>query len=208
MSFHYPVTIARDVVHVLRLLPPKAFEAHGVGILEKVFDIGCSLADVLLLHPRTMHVPGLEIGPRDYLIEIVRTLGTVSNGNSKYFRLLAAKADECLQLRLRGNLPEVERSNLIEEIDGETDEEQEVDYGRNNAEKYSQNFMNRILGFEPAGATSQTDLVARRDSYDYSSLSEPPAMDSGNDSNLPFSIPTLEWNRIVHPDAPFRGSFD
>ncbi|KAF8854827.1 hypothetical protein BDZ45DRAFT_539264, partial [Acephala macrosclerotiorum] len=71
MSFNYPVTIARDVVLVSRLLPPKAFEANGIGILEKVFDIGCSLADVLSLHPNFMNVSALEIGPRDYLMELV-----------------------------------------------------------------------------------------------------------------------------------------
>ncbi|KAF4926582.1 putative sucrose utilization protein SUC1 [Colletotrichum viniferum] len=39
MSLSYPTTIARDTVLVSRLLPTKAFEANGVGILEKVFDV-------------------------------------------------------------------------------------------------------------------------------------------------------------------------
>ncbi|KUJ18823.1 uncharacterized protein LY89DRAFT_696272 [Mollisia scopiformis] len=107
MSFHYPVTIARDVVLVSRLLPPKAFEANGVGILEKVFDIGCSLADVLSLHPNFANISALEVGPRDYLMELVRILGTAPGGN-KYLRLLASKADECLGVRIRGSLSDSE----------------------------------------------------------------------------------------------------
>jgi hypothetical protein len=34
MSFHYPVTIARDVVVVSRTLNKEAFEPHGVGIVS------------------------------------------------------------------------------------------------------------------------------------------------------------------------------
>jgi hypothetical protein len=116
MSFHYPVTIARDVVAVSRLLPPKAFEANGVGILEKVFDIGCSLSDVLQLHPSFISSSGLEIGPRDYLQEFVRILGTAAGGN-KYLRLLSEKAENFLQVKLRGSLSESEASDRIEEME-------------------------------------------------------------------------------------------
>jgi hypothetical protein len=34
MSFHYPVTIARDVVLVSKTLSKEAFEPHGVGIVS------------------------------------------------------------------------------------------------------------------------------------------------------------------------------
>ena len=34
MSFHYPVSIARDVVVVSRALNKEAFEPHGVGIVS------------------------------------------------------------------------------------------------------------------------------------------------------------------------------
>jgi hypothetical protein len=101
MSFHYPATIARDLFLASRLFPPQALEANGVGILEKVFDIGCSLADVLLVDANVIQVSAMDIGPRDYLIELVAILGTSLGGSSKYPRLLAAKADECLQVRIR-----------------------------------------------------------------------------------------------------------
>ncbi|KAH6672201.1 RING-3 [Halenospora varia] len=132
MSFHYPVTIARDVVLVSRILSPKAFEANGVGILEKVFDIGCSLADVLTLHPNFMAGGGMEIGPRDYLMELVRVLGTASQGkhgmgSERFLRVLAGKADECLGVRMRGSLSESERSRCIEEIEDEDDEDEDED---------------------------------------------------------------------------------
>jgi hypothetical protein len=128
MSFHYPIVIARDVAVVSSLLPPKAFEANGVGILEKVFDIGCSLADVLLLHANSIPVPGREIGPRDYLMELVKILGTVLGGSSKYLGLLAVKADECLQLRRTKELCEISSENRrIEEF-------------KNNSDQYNEGF--------------------------------------------------------------------
>ncbi|KAH8669698.1 hypothetical protein BGZ60DRAFT_408074 [Tricladium varicosporioides] len=128
MSFHYPVTIAREVVLVSRLLSLKALEANGIGILEKVFDIGCSLADVLNLHPNLMADRGMEIGPRDYLMELVRVLTTASQGkhgmgSERFLRVLADKTDECLGVRTGGSLREIEGSRCIDEIeDGDVEE--------------------------------------------------------------------------------------
>jgi hypothetical protein len=140
MSFHYPVTIARDVVFVSQLLPTEAFEANGIGILEKVYDIGWSLADILLLRPSSMQVSSLEIGPGDYLMELVRILGTLLGGSSKYLRLLAARVDECLQVRIRGSLSESESSNgihVVEEIheNFEQEEDEAMFHGANTADE-------------------------------------------------------------------------
>jgi len=94
------VTIARDVVAVSSMLKKEAFEPHGVGILEKIFDIGCSLADVLQLHPTVSGVviQGMEVGARDYLMEMLRLCSTILGGSSRYVSLLAAKADECMHV--------------------------------------------------------------------------------------------------------------
>ena len=96
MSFEYPIVISRNIAIISHLLPPTACEAHGIGILEKIFDIGCSLVDVLLLHTDSIPISGREVGPRDYLVELVRILGTVMRGSSKYLSLLTVKAKECL----------------------------------------------------------------------------------------------------------------
>lgn len=97
MSFHYPVQIAKDLVTVSTNLKRESFEPHGQGILEKVFDIGCSLADVLQLHGSSpaFTVPNIEFGPRDYLKEMLRLMQNVFGGNSKYLSMLASKAEEC-----------------------------------------------------------------------------------------------------------------
>ena len=74
---------------------------NSVGILEKVFDIGCNLAGVLPLYRDSIPISGQEVRPRDYLIALVRILGTVLNRSSKYLGLLVAKANDCLQVPIR-----------------------------------------------------------------------------------------------------------
>ena len=110
MTFNYPIAIARGIAVVSSILPTKAFEVNGVGILEKVFDIGCSLAGVLLLYGNSIPISGREVGPRDYMIELVRILGTVLDGSSKYLGLLVAKANDCLHVRIKVALGGCERS--------------------------------------------------------------------------------------------------
>lgn len=123
MSFNYPISIARDVVHVSHLLPLEAFEANGVGILEKVFDIGCSLADVLSLNTTELGANTMQVGPRDYLVQLMRLLGSVLGGSSKYLQLLGEKSEDCLQGSMpRGILLSIEEEwnyHRIHEIDDE-----------------------------------------------------------------------------------------
>ena len=96
MSFRYPVAIARDLLLVSRLLPQEAFEANGVGILEKMFDIGCSLSDVLSIEPGFAQPSTLEVGPRDCLVELVRIIGSFGGGY-KNLQFLASKVSDCLR---------------------------------------------------------------------------------------------------------------
>jgi hypothetical protein len=46
----------------------------------------------------------MEVGPRDYLMEMLRILSTVLGGSAKYLPMLASKVDECLHVGLRGTL--------------------------------------------------------------------------------------------------------
>jgi hypothetical protein len=96
MSLQYPVTIARDAVLVSQLLPTRALEANGVGILEKIFDIGCSLADLLALKAGSNALSTMEVGPVDTLMEIVRILCTTLGGSYKHTNLLVQKATDCI----------------------------------------------------------------------------------------------------------------
>ncbi|KAH6689632.1 RING-3 [Plectosphaerella plurivora] len=118
MSLLYPAAIARDVVVASRLVSTEAFEANGIGILEKVFDVGCSLADVLLLVPDSGRGSAMHVGPLDTLMEIVRLVGTRFGGNYRHFGMLADKAHGCL-------IADVDRSLPMSLSDADTPEEVE-----------------------------------------------------------------------------------
>ncbi|KAK7747665.1 hypothetical protein SLS62_008991 [Diatrype stigma] len=47
MAFSFPLAIARDTVTALQALPSHAIEVHGMGIFEKLFEIGSSYFQVL-----------------------------------------------------------------------------------------------------------------------------------------------------------------
>jgi hypothetical protein len=162
LSFQYPVIISRDVIVASRLLPPKAFEANGIGILEKVFDIGCSLAD-MLLYSNSTHISSLEIRPRDYLMELLRILGTLLGGNSKYLGLLAVKADECLRVRIRTGLAGRERSSEACRVEGLRNngnaDKEEHEYNRNKGPSCDLPALNRAdMLEEDPGITDQSNL--------------------------------------------------
>jgi len=122
MNYRYPIVIAKDVVNVSNTLGMKAFEAHGVGILEKVFDVGCSLADVLLIRPDFASVGGLDFGPKDYLFELMKVLRSAKGGNERFLRLLGGKASECWQGRVTEIFSEGDYSREIEEVEDNEDD--------------------------------------------------------------------------------------
>ncbi|KFZ02014.1 hypothetical protein V500_00499 [Pseudogymnoascus sp. VKM F-4518 (FW-2643)] len=199
MSFYYPVIIARDVVVVSRLLPPKAFEAHGVGILEKLFDIGCSLADVLLLNANSRPVSGLEIGPRDYLMDLVRILGTVLGGGSKYLTLLAAKADDCLQVRIRQGLSGCESSSgtqRIEELKYNGDRNKEDSgYDKNDGSNFHVSALDNVddLENDPSFAAQSQPFLPHPQTCLFTELNPISSMGSSyEEAQLPISPPTPE----------------
>lgn len=59
---------------------------------EKVFDIACAVADVLpFISVRT---PQMELGPIDYLTQVVSLLSRLPGGANKFVPLLFAKINE------------------------------------------------------------------------------------------------------------------
>ncbi|RYP36054.1 hypothetical protein DL767_003526 [Monosporascus sp. MG133] len=47
MTFSFPLSIARDTVVALQSLPSHAIEVHGMGIFEKIFEVGTWCVNVL-----------------------------------------------------------------------------------------------------------------------------------------------------------------
>jgi len=69
-------------------------EVHGIGLIEKLFDVACSLTDVLLLLPTP--ADPFVLGPRDYLTQFLTLLSTLRNGDSRFLPLLLSKVHDVL----------------------------------------------------------------------------------------------------------------
>ncbi|CZS82082.1 unnamed protein product [Fusarium graminearum] len=105
MSLHYPASIARDIVLISQLVPTQAFEANGIGILEKVFDVGCSLADLMLLVPPDFQASAMDVGAIDTLVEMVRIVGSRFGGSYRHLNILVDKASGCFLRNIDRSLP-------------------------------------------------------------------------------------------------------
>lgn len=94
MSFKYPIEIARDLITMSSQFSQQAMEVHGVGLIEKLFDVACTLTDVMACVP--MEQNSFEIGPRDYLGRFLNLISTLRGGQSRYLALLLQKINEVL----------------------------------------------------------------------------------------------------------------
>ncbi|KAI9657582.1 MAG: hypothetical protein M1829_006890 [Trizodia sp. TS-e1964] len=94
MTFKYPIEIARDLVMVTGRLSQQSMEVHGIGLIEKLFDVACTLTDVIACVP--INTPSIEIGPRDYLNQVVALISTLRGGESRFLPLLLQKVSDTL----------------------------------------------------------------------------------------------------------------
>ena len=94
----------------------------------------------------------MEVGPRDYLMEMLRILSTLLGGSAKYLPMLASKADECLHVGLRRTL-ESSSSKIIDL------EEEEDSY---------------VEGIKPLSAIDSLDTTIYDETamFDFGTLSE------------------------------------
>ncbi|KAL8689794.1 MAG: hypothetical protein Q9218_004612 [Villophora microphyllina] len=97
MTFGYPIEIAKDLVAVTSQLSRQSMEVHGIGLIEKLFDVACTLIDVLSCVPLDAHSTHLtSIGPLDYLNHLIQLISTLRNGASRYLPLLITKIRDTL----------------------------------------------------------------------------------------------------------------
>ncbi|KAG9239272.1 fungal-specific transcription factor domain-containing protein [Amylocarpus encephaloides] len=94
MTFNYPVEIARDLISLTKQFSQQSMEVHGIGLIQKLFDVACSLTDVLALLPPN-HDP-FTPGPRDHLNDFIGLLSLLRNGDHRFMQLLLAKVNDVL----------------------------------------------------------------------------------------------------------------
>jgi hypothetical protein len=111
MTFGYPVDIARELCASLAGFSPRTMELHGTALIEKLFDVACSLTDVLAVLPS----PGdpFTEGPREYLKQIVGMLSQLRRGDNRFLQLLFVKVSEVLPTLVSPMLTTVPENPLL-----------------------------------------------------------------------------------------------
>ncbi|TVY15845.1 putative sucrose utilization protein SUC1 [Lachnellula arida] len=98
MTFCYPLKIACSLLGVISSLPTTSIEVHGMGIFEKIFEIGNTMLDVTQACGST--IPSGSYGVvQDPLEMFVKTLSQTPNSQRQYANLLLAKAAEKPQIQ-------------------------------------------------------------------------------------------------------------
>ena len=96
MTFKYPIEVAKDLLADISGLSLHAMEVHGVGLIEKLFDVACTLTDVIACVPlESASAPNYQT-PTDYLNQFLTLISQLRGGASRYLPLLLAKVSENL----------------------------------------------------------------------------------------------------------------
>ncbi|RMD40275.1 hypothetical protein DV735_g4852, partial [Chaetothyriales sp. CBS 134920] len=92
LTFKYPIEIARDLQSDLRKMDLPSLEVHGIGLIEKLFDIACTLIDVIVCVP--LDSSALGIAPQAVLNSYLSLITQLHGGTSRYLPLLLAKISD------------------------------------------------------------------------------------------------------------------
>ncbi|KAF2109239.1 hypothetical protein BDV96DRAFT_242575 [Lophiotrema nucula] len=113
MTFKYPIEVSRDLLSMIHQFSQQAMEVHGVGLIEKLFDIACCLTDVVACIPFSPDT--FALGPRDYVSRFLTLFSALRSGQTRYLPLLLAKISDVLP-----NLPLPRSLNVPQNLSSST----------------------------------------------------------------------------------------
>lgn len=112
MSFKFPIEVSRDLVQSASQFSQQAMEVHGVGLIEKLFDVACTLTDVMSVIPHEQYT--FEFGPRDYLNQLMTLISNLRGGQQRYMPLLMQKINDTMPNAPGYAIPAIPRSDMYE----------------------------------------------------------------------------------------------
>ena len=74
--------------------PSSLIQTNRSVQIEKIFDIACTLTDVMAIVPMKSNTS--ELGPREYLAELVALISRLRGGQQRYLPLLLSKINETI----------------------------------------------------------------------------------------------------------------
>ncbi|KAJ5471553.1 hypothetical protein N7530_008910 [Penicillium desertorum] len=100
LPFYLPVMVGKAVMSVVGAASKDAVDAHGIGMEQKLFDMGISVADVIRsLGPEAVYrLAESTIDPNELLLGILRTLSQIRGSPSYLFPKLLERCKSVLGL--------------------------------------------------------------------------------------------------------------
>lgn len=95
MTFRYPIVVAQELVRDISKLSLDAMEVHGIGLIEKLFDIACTLTDVIACVPLEAKKAENDTS-FGILNDLLNLISRLRGGASRYLPLLLNKVSETL----------------------------------------------------------------------------------------------------------------
>ncbi|UPL01256.1 hypothetical protein LCI18_012190 [Fusarium solani-melongenae] len=96
LSVSFPMSVAKDLLSKLATLSSCALEAHGPGMVSKLFEVASSVADVILCAPDLADVGSVQVGPREVLYALSSLIGSLrTTGHPELLTLLREKMMAC-----------------------------------------------------------------------------------------------------------------
>jgi hypothetical protein len=94
LTFRYPIEIAQGLLTISHQFSQQVLEAHGAGLVEKLFDIACCLIDVVACI--SFSPKAFALSPHDCVSRFLTFISMIRGGKSRYLPLLQAKLSEVL----------------------------------------------------------------------------------------------------------------
>ncbi|KAI8672023.1 Zn(2)-C6 fungal-type domain-containing protein [Fusarium sp. Ph1] len=96
LSVSFPMSVAKDLLSKLATLSSCALEAHGPGMVSKLFEVASSVADVILCAPDLADVGSVQVGPREILYALSSLISSLrTTGHPELITLLREKMMAC-----------------------------------------------------------------------------------------------------------------
>ncbi|OJJ40715.1 hypothetical protein ASPWEDRAFT_229861 [Aspergillus wentii DTO 134E9] len=100
LPFHLPVLVGKSVMSVIGAASQGAVDAHGIGMEQKLFDMGISIADVTrsLNTKSAHHLAESTVSPHELLWGVLTTLARIRGSESYLFPILLERCKSVLGL--------------------------------------------------------------------------------------------------------------
>ena len=116
MSFQFPIEVSRDLLSATSQYSQESMEIHGIGLVEKLFDISCTLVDVISYVP--IEQDNFKYGPREYLQQMMTLISGLRGGQQRYMPLLLSKMNDTMPNAPNYSLPSLPSSSTSDVYDG------------------------------------------------------------------------------------------